>query len=216
MNNEMWSKSTKAIFLGVLLFSIAGVLHPIIDWADALVNVKLYAGIKLAKAFGASVPFGERVTGLAVMAWILLAAIIAGYYLYLKGLTEFEKAVDPADSEGVKKIKTATILVLVGMGVIFLFGILGISMGGFIGGVLNIVAYVLMLLGYSALKSSSTFPEAARSGANMLFVSMILLLCAVVLGWIPFVGGILKMIVSVIAFLMVFMGWSKIKNAVTA
>jgi hypothetical protein len=218
MNTEMWSKSTKAIFNGVLLFSIGGVLLPIINFADGLANAKLYAAIKMAKAFGSgsAIPFADRVTGLAVFGWILLAVIIFGYYLYLKGLTEFETAVEPSDSENVKKIKTATILVLVGMGVIFLFGILGIGMGKFIGGCLNIVAYILMLLAYSALKSSSTFPEAARAGANMLFISMILLLCAVVLGWIPFIGGILSIIVSVIAFFMVFTGWSKIKNAVTA
>jgi hypothetical protein len=216
MDTQKWSISTKTIFNGVLLFSIAGVLYPIFNFVDGLVNVKLYTAIKLAKAFGASVPFNERITGLAIVCWILLAAIIFGYYLYLKGLTDFEKVVEPADAENVKKVKTATILVLVGMGIIFLFGVLGWRMAGFIGGILNIVAYVFMLLGFSGLKSSSTFPEMARSGANMLFVSMILLLCAVVLGWIPFVGGILNIIVSVVAFIMVFMGWSKIKNAVTA
>jgi hypothetical protein len=215
MNTEMWSKSTKAIFTGVLLFSIAGMLHPIIDVVDGIVNIKLYAGLKLAKLAGVSVPFAERITGLAVVAWILLAAIIGGYYLYLKGLTDFEKTVDPADSESVKKIRIATILVLAGMGVIFLFGILGMRMGGFIGGILNIVAYIYMLLGFSGLKGSTTFPEAARGGASMLFISMILLLCAIVLGWIPFVGGFLKITVNLVALIMVFLGWSKIKNAVT-
>jgi len=207
---EMWSQSTQAIFLGVLLYSIAGAVYPIFSFINSLAS----AGAKLAKmAGGSSVDF----SAIAIICYILLAAIIFGYYLYLKGLSDFEKVNEPADAENVKKLRTATILVLAGMGVIFIFGFIPFAgfVGGLIGGILNIVAYILMLLAFSALKSSSTFPSTARSGAGMLFVAMILLLCAALLGLIPFIGGILNIIISAIAFVMVIIGWLKIKNAAT-
>ena len=51
----------------------------------------------------------------------------------------------------------------------------------------------------------------------MLFVAMILLLIGVVLNFIIpsilLIGGILNIILSVVAYIMVFIGWGKIKNA---
>jgi hypothetical protein len=209
-NAQVWSNSTKAIFLGVILYSVAGVLYPIFDFvnsmAEAVNTVSKYATGSKAMDFSL----------LAIIVYLLLAAIIFGYYLYLKGLIDFEKAVDPADAENVKKVRTATILVLIGFGLTLVFSILpifGDFMSGFIGGILNIVAYILMLIAFSGLKNSSTFPKIAQQGANFLFVAMILLLCAVVLGWIPFIGGVMEIIVSVVAFIFVLLGWLKIKSA---
>jgi hypothetical protein len=77
-----------------------------------------------------------------------------------------------------------------------------------------------MIMGFSSLKNSSTFNEIARKGANMLFVAMILLLVAYALAFIiPRIlmfGEVIKIILCVVAYIMVFLGWSKIKNAVTA
>jgi uncharacterized membrane protein len=83
---------------------------------------------------------------------------------------------------------------------------------GWIGGILNIIAFIMMLLAYSALKNSQTFPAGARRGAGSLFTSQILLIIGVVLGWIPLVGGIFSGILSIIAFILVFTGWATIKK----
>ncbi|MDR0437613.1 MAG: hypothetical protein LBH22_04845 [Bacteroidales bacterium] len=200
---QMWSNSINSVFIGVLLYSIAGAIYPIFSFFKSFT--------KLASALQGKVD----TTPIAIITYLLLAAIIFGYYLYLKGLTDFEKVTEPADSKNVKSLRTATILVLIGWGLVFLFGFVPFAgwVGKWIGGILNIVAYILMLLAFSGLKTSSTFPTVARAGAGMLFVAMILLLCAAVLNWIPFIGGILNIIISVVAFIMVIMGWLKIKSA---
>ncbi len=202
---EMWSKPTKAIFNGVLLYSLAGVLYSIIKPISSLAST----ASSLSSMKGGS-SGGGGVSALSIISYVMLAGIIVGYFLYMQGLGEFGKILEPADSSAIGKVSTAVILVMIGCVLAF------IPFIGWIGGILNLIAYILMLMGYSALKSSTTFPEMARSGASLLFVSMILLLVGVVIGFIPIVGGFIAMVLNIIAFILVLVGWSKIKNAVTA
>ncbi len=181
---EMWSKQTKAIFNGVLLIVICGALYPI---------------FKLL-SFGGGM--------LSVIKYLLLAGIVVGYVLYLLGLGGFGKILQPADSAAIGKIRIAVILVLVGA----LVGLIPIA-GGFIDGILGLVAYILMLGGFSKLKSSSTFPQLACKGASLLFISTIILLVASVLGIIPLAGGIIKAIFNPVGYILMVMGWAKIKSA---
>lgn len=199
MNVDNWRTSTKSIFTGVLLYSLGGIVAAILVGITAIVATAGFASGS-GGAIGAA-------AGLGIFAVIAGIVVIVGYILYFIGIGKFRDAVDEADKPTVQKIYTAIIILIAGT-VIALIPILGI-----VGKIANIVAYILMLLAYMNLRDSSTFPELARAGAKILFLSMIISLCGVILGWIPvlsIVGGICQ----IAAFVMVFIGWSRIKNAV--
>jgi uncharacterized membrane protein len=192
--DESWSKATKAIFNGVLLYSLAGILYAIIEPISD-------AGDFLSRIIGDT-------SGLSTFCYILLAGIIIGYIMYLMGLSGFRKILQPDDSAAVGKIFSAVILVLVAE--IFDF----IPLLGWVGSILSLISFILMLVGYSALKNSQGLPKRACLGASKLFTSMILLLIGGILGFIPLVGRFIEMPFDVIAFILTLTGWAAIKNTV--
>lgn len=202
---EMWSKPTKAIFNGILLYSICGLLYPFFDYFESASSLA-----SNMSSFMSNGSLDMGISALDVICWLLLAGIIVGVFLYMQGLSQFGNILEPADSTAIGKVRTGAILLIVAAVVDF------IPFLGWVGGILNIIAYILMLIGFSALKGSTTFPEIAKKGANLLFVSMILLLVGAGIGFIPLVGGIFKMILNPVAFILMMVGWMRIKNAITA
>ena len=193
--SEQWSQETKKIFNGILLYSFAGIAHGILDPIDSLMS--------MGKMFGASSGGGT----ISTLCYIALAGIIGGYVLTFLGLSGFKNILKTEDAASISKIRTAFVLALVGAAVSF------IPLMGWVGGILNIIAFILMLMGYSALKKSATFPELARKGASLLFVAVILLIVGAILDFIPVAGGVLNGIFSIIAYIMTLLGWKKIVNA---
>jgi uncharacterized membrane protein len=111
------------------------------------------------------------------------------------------------DQKSIGKVRIAYILLLISVAVDF------IPLMGWVSTVLGIIAFIYMLLGYSALKNSTTFPELARKGASLLFVALILLIVGYVLDFIPIVGDVLEGILSIVAYILTFLGGKKIKDA---
>ncbi|MCL2683180.1 MAG: hypothetical protein FWE63_06855 [Bacteroidales bacterium] len=210
MNTEKWSVSTQTIFNGVLIFAICGVLRPIFDFVRSVVSM----GNTLSSIAGGSQMSGTE-WFLKITVTLLLIGIIYGYYMYMKGLQDFSTILEPADSQAILKVRTAAMLILIGFGIALLFSWIPFAgwFGRWVAFFFYIIAYIFMIMGFSSLKSSSTFNHIAKKGAEMLFVAAILLLVAVVVNIIPFIGGILNIIVSIVAYIMVFIGWAKIKSA---
>jgi len=150
---EQWSPPTKQIFNGVLIFSIAGILNAIFSF----INVTFFLGL------------------LFWVGYIFTLAIVVGYILYVMGLGNFKKILEPADSAAAGKVYIAAILSLIAA----VLGIIPVA-GAILGGILGLVGYILMLMGFSALKNSQTLPEMARKGASTIFLSLILLLAMVI------------------------------------
>ena len=99
--DEVWSSKTKAIFNGVLMYSIAGILHSILDPISDLGST--------ASFFMSS----SDLRGLSAFCNILLVCIILGYIIYLVGLNGFSKILTPGDNAAVRKVYTSVILVIV-------------------------------------------------------------------------------------------------------
>lgn len=205
---QVWSQKTKNIWIGVLLYAIGGIVYGIV----AGLGSGLSAANDLMSAAGAGSVGGGGFMN--VLSYLVLAAVIVGYVLYILGLGGFREILDQKDADAIGRVRLGAILSAASY-VWMLFGF-----WGWVSGILNIVAFVFMLLGYMALKNSSTFPAKARKGASTLFLSMILGLVAgfisLLLGWIPVVGAIIGFIagiLSLVAFILVFVGWANIKNA---
>ena len=130
-----------------------------------------------------------------------------GYWLFIKSLDIFKGQVNVVDAPRIGSIRTATILSIVGVIVAV------IPVISFVGGILNLIAWILLLLAYSGLKNSVTFPEGARRGASKLFLAMILGIIGWVIGLIPLIGSAIETILEIVAFFMVLSGWKCISQS---
>ena len=199
-NQTLWTESTKKIFTGVLVYSVAGVIHSVVEPINSLMS-----GLSSVASFasGGQESFGG---GLQIFMYLLLAAIVGGYFLYFTGLTSFAKILEEEDANAVIRIRLGALLMMIAALVsAFLWGLLG--------GIVYLIGFVLMMLGFSHLKKSTSFPEKARVGASRLFLAMVLAIVGAVIGLIPFVGAIIEALLSIVSFIFVLMGWVAIKNA---
>ena len=195
-NVQNWSHTTNSIFNAVLIFSIGTIV------------VGLLGGLTVVFSMvGAGVVF-------RVLTWIAEIAVAVGYVLYMIGLGNLRSAVGEKEGVALGQIRTAAILSIVTA----ILGIFGIP--AWINGIINFVAFVMMLVGFNTLKKSAAMPEKARNGFNQLFIAMLLNIIAigitVILGWIPLVGNIITAIAAIlgiIGFVMVITGWAAVKHS---
>ena len=131
-------------------------------------------------------------------------AALVGLIMYWIGLGKIRMSLDSVGEQGVSKLKIAVILGLVGV----IIGWIPL-IGGIIGGILAILAFVFEFMGYGLLKGSNAIGNEGQIGAGKLRTSMIILLAATVIGFIPGLG-IVEKILSIIAVWFVFQGWSLI------
>lgn len=199
---QKWTDTTAKIYQGVLFYTIAKLLYGLFDSINDLVSgVGNLMSLAERGTFDMSIGFWD------VVCWLCLAGLIYGYYLFLTNLSVFRTIVSPEDSKAVGNIRTAVILGIVAAALYF------IPLLGWVGWILDIISIVLMLMGYSALKNSLTFPAKAKEGASKLFTAMILNIVAAILSWIPLVGWIFALVLNIVAFFMILSGWAAIKNS---
>ncbi len=189
LTNSAWKNATSKIFLGVLLFSLSGI-----------------AGGILAALLGLVL---KSLTLVSIVVLIAGIAAILGYVLYVLGLGNFKNILSGEDAAAVSKIWLAALLALAGSVITVVTSFIpGIAI---IGTIAAIAAYVLNLLGFMALKNSSTFPTMAKAGANKLFLAYILYLAGSIAAF--FLPSFIASIINLVALVMIILGWAAIKNA---
>ena len=199
---QSWKQTTANLYKAVLIYTVAGIASSVFSFILA---------ITATASVIAALSSGEVSTG-GLGLWSLLniaatVAIVYGYWLFIKSLDLFKGMVDPLDAPRIGSIRTATILSLVGV-VLACIPLIGI-----VGGIINLVAWIMLLIAYSNLKDSATFPEGARKGASKIFVAMILGVIGWGVGWIPIVGSVIALILSIVAFCMILTGWKCIADS---
>lgn len=189
LTNSAWKNATSKIFLGVLLFSLSGI-----------------AGGILAALLGLVL---KSLTLVSIVVLIAGIAAILGYVLYVLDLGNFKNILSGEDAAAVSKIWLAALLALAGSVITVVTSFIpGIAI---IGTIAAIAAYVLNLLGFMALKNSSTFPTMAKAGANKLFLAYILYLAGSIAAF--FLPSFIASIINLVALVMIILGWAAIKNA---
>lgn len=126
-----------------------------------------------------------------------------GFFLFFTNLNPWKELVAEEDAKAIGSIYTATILQMVAVVLAF------IPVIGLIGSILSIVAWVLLLLAYSKLKDSATFPAKAKEGANKIFIAMIVSIVSAVIAIIPVIG-LIGLIGSIVALIFTLQGWKLI------
>jgi hypothetical protein len=187
MNKATWSATTKTIFNGILLFSLAWIAYGIFNAIGSLI-------------------FSSTVS---VITYLLLAGIGVGYILTIIGLGKFSAILDEADKKAIGSVRVAFIVALVAVVLNAISLIPGI-----VGDIVYFIAIVLMMLKYGSLKRSTTF--AGRAGASTLYTAMLLLVLGWALDFIPVVGDWIESVLTIIAYIMTLQGWGKIKNVAVA
>lgn len=82
--------------------------------------------------------------------------------------------------------------------------------GGIAWLVLVIIGYVKLLSGFKALRDSANMTPCAKNGADILYKSTIWILVGAVLSIIPFVGGFLDAVITLVVFFTILRGWKQI------
>lgn len=195
-NNITWKQTTGDLYKAVLIYTWAGIASAIFGCIGSLTaTASAVASFASGNFPGGGFGFWDALEILAAI------AIIYGYWLFLKSLVPFKEQVNAVDAPRVGSIRTATILAIVAAILVV------IPFLGLVGGIINLISWIMLLIAYSGLKSSTTFPEGARRGASKLFTAMILGIIGWVIGLIPLVGGIIETILAIISFFLVLSGW---------
>ena len=122
-----------------------------------------------------------------VIGWILNIVtgilIIVSYVYFLMGLKDMRASlINLDDAAAVSNIYTGSIIGIVAA-VVSAIPFISVA-----GGVLAIISYVMMLVGFYRMRNSISLPELAKSGAFILFIGMILDIVGSLLGFIPIAG----------------------------
>ncbi len=193
-----WSKTTADLYKSVLIFTISGIAASVFGYFSTARDI--------ASGFSA-MSGGNYSNGIGfidILEILATVGIIYGYWLFIKALDIFKNQVNPADTPRVASIRTSTLLMIAGS-IICLIPFIGI-----VGKILNLIAWIILLLAYMNLKNSPTFPNTARDGASRLFIAMILEIAGWVIGIIPIIGDAIETILYIVAFFITLSGWKKI------
>lgn len=198
-NVQSWKQTTSALYKAVMIFTWAGIVLSIFSGIASMTGA---AKVISSLSSGGALDMGYGLWD--ILKLVATIAVIYGYWLFLNSLTAFRELVNPADAPRVGSIRTAVILQIIA-------AILSvIPFVVIVGGILGIIAWIMLLIAYAGLKDSPTFPELARRGASRIFVAMILSVVGWIVGWIPIIGWITLFVLSVISLIMVLTGWKLI------
>ncbi|MBO8473011.1 MAG: hypothetical protein IAB81_05220 [Bacteroidetes bacterium] len=147
-----------------------------------------------------------------VIGWILNIVtgilIIVSYVYFLMGLKDMRASlINLDDAAAVSNIYTGSIIGIVAA-VVSAIPFISVA-----GGVLAIISYVMMLVGFYRMRNSISLPELAKSGAFILFIGMILDIVGSLLGFIPIAGPVVEAIISLAVFVLAIMGWKRISDS---
>ncbi|NLH51471.1 MAG: hypothetical protein GX459_01340 [Bacteroidales bacterium] len=141
--------------------------------------------------------------------WTAILTAIFGYILFFVGLSRLKTSLDEIGQNGVSKIIWATIIGIVAL----LMSYIPIA-GGFLAGILTIIAFILQIVGLLKLKKSSSIGLIGANGVNYLLIAMVIMIMTGLFSIIPFVGGPIKSVFAFVAFLIIPFGWIKIQEGI--
>ena len=192
----MWKTITGNLYKGVQIQIWCNIAAAVF----ALIGVLTIAGdIASGDLFGALVWDTWDTLGL-----IANLGAIYGFWVFFSNLKPWQAIVAQEDAKAVGNIYTATLLQMIAIVLTY------IPFVGLVAGILNIIAWVMLLIAYSNLKNSATFP--AKEGAGKIFTAMILSVVGAIIAWIPIIG-LIGSFLAIVALVMTLNGWKAIANA---
>lgn len=191
--NSLWSKVTGSLYKAVLTQAISGITVCLLS----VVSVIMINSDPIGYVKGGGFQ--------TILILIMIAGIgsLVGFILFFINITKLKEQVNSLDAQAVGNIHTAMILAII-YAIVSVIGRFVLFMN-IIALVLSIVAFAFQFMGYSALKSSTTFPTTAREGASKVFNAIIINLIA------SFVASLFVLqapVVSILAYVAIICAWA--------
>jgi hypothetical protein len=141
--------------------------------------------------------------------WTATTTAIIGFILFFIGLGQLKDFMDEKGKSGVSLLVNAAILGIIALILDFIP-----LVGGVFAGILYCISFVIQFIGLLKLKSSETIGTTGLVGVNNLLVAMILMIIGSILSILPFAGEYLNSVISLIALILVLIGWLKFQEAI--
>lgn len=184
--------------------TVMGIVYAMIVYIVASFLVTITTVLTVASGMVGS---GTAAGSFLLLTVIFLIAMLAGFVWFFINLSKFitlQKTDD--DAKSISNVRTAYILVVVGVLVSFIPLI-----GWIVNLVCQIVAYILLIIAFGNYSNSRVLGMGAKSGASLLKTYAILALICGILLVIPVIN-FLALIGLIVAWILMFMGWVKIAN----
>ncbi len=141
--------------------------------------------------------------------WASALASIVGFIFLFVGLTRFKSLLDEKGQDAVKLLVIAAIT---GTGGMLLDLIPGLNV---LSSIVYLAVFIIELFGFLRLKESNLCRQSTGSqGINLILISMVIMILAVLFNLIPFVGQALTSLVALFSLILLISGWIKIQEAV--
>ena len=191
--NSLWSKVTGSLYKAVLTQAISSIVTSLLSIISVIMLMSDPCGYTLVGGFQ------------TILILIMIARIgsLIGFILFFINITKLKEQVNSLDAKAVGNIQTAMILTIVSaiVSVIGLF----LPFINIIAQVVSIIALVFQMMGYYALKSSTTFPTTAREGARKVFNAIIVNLVA---GIVASLFILQAPVISILAYVAIICAWT--------
>ena len=197
----LWKEATGWLYKSVLIYSLAGIVGGVLAViaAFAMMGSALEGDI-----FGAA----ESADALDTIAMIVNIVVLGGYALFFVYAGKFRELLSGDDANAAGSLRTAHLLLAVGT----LLCILPIPFVEYIAGIIDLIAWFMLLSAYGKLMNSTSLPELAAAGMKKLRKAMLLSVIGAIIAFIPFIGFV-GGILTLIAFFMTLKGWSMVAKS---
>lgn len=197
----LWKEATGWLYKSVLIYSLAGILGAVLTVIAAFATV----GSALE---GDLMGAADSAEALDMIAMIVNILILGGYALFFVYAGKFRDLLSGDDANAAGSLRNAHLILAIST----LLCILPIPFVEYIAGIINLIAWFMLLSAYGKLMNSTSLPELAAAGMKKLRKAMLLSVVGAIIAFIPFIG-IVGGILSLIAFFMTFKGWSMVAKS---
>lgn len=199
-NVQSWSKTTKSIFTAILLLYVGTIVSGMLTGMNWIWSTK---HLMTEGSVGTNL--------FTIITWLFELAVIVGYFLYMVGLGNLISLVGKRESSAIRQIRIAVILALVATVLQFFHVSIYITC------ILNLIAQIVMLVGFNTLKKSETLSLKATKGFSRLFTAMLITIIGsgilLFFFWVPIVPAALSGIITIVGYALIISGWNIVKNS---
>ena len=200
-----WRSQAGRILNAIILITIVSCANIVVDYLGSVNDtIDLFHSLESRRFDQYFMPDEWDIAG-----YVLVILLIVGYGIYLSGLARFADLQPDTDNQlAVRSVRSGIIWMLWGI----VLGVIPFA-GGFFEFLFSLISFCILIGAFGRLKRSRKFPTRARMGASSLKIFAILELIALIIGIVPFAGGVIAGILSFIAFCLLLSGWGRVKNA---
>ena len=189
------------MYKSVLIYSLAGILGAVLAVIAALATL---GSAMEGDLMGAA----DSAEALDMIVMIVNILVLGGYALFFVYAGKFRDLLSGDDANAAGSLRNAHLILAIGT----LLCLLPIPFVEYIAGIIEIIAWFMLLSAYGKLMNSTSLPELAAAGMKKLRKAMLLSVVGAIIALIPFIG-IVGGILSLIAFFMTLKGWSMVAKS---